>query len=53
MGLLYGRAGRLNTENGGFRPGRAVVEWRFDGAVVRRVTDARIIPGIEMQLRLH
>jgi hypothetical protein len=22
MGLLYGRAGRLNTENGGFRPGQ-------------------------------
>ena len=24
MGLLYGRAGRLNTENGGFRPGQTV-----------------------------
>jgi hypothetical protein len=23
MGLLYGRAGRLNTENGGFRPGQS------------------------------
>jgi hypothetical protein len=22
MGLLYGRAGRLNTKNGGFRPGQ-------------------------------
>jgi hypothetical protein len=22
MGLLYGRAGRLNTENGVFRPGQ-------------------------------
>ena len=22
MGLLYGRAGRLNTENGGLRPGQ-------------------------------
>ena len=22
MGLLYGRAGRLSTENGGFRPGQ-------------------------------
>jgi hypothetical protein len=22
MGLLYGRAGRLTTENGGFRPGQ-------------------------------
>jgi hypothetical protein len=22
VGLLYGRAGRLNTENGGFRPGQ-------------------------------
>jgi hypothetical protein len=25
MGLLYGRAGRLTAKNGGFRPGRAVV----------------------------
>ena len=23
MALLYGRAGRLHTKNGGFRPGRA------------------------------
>jgi hypothetical protein len=28
MGLLYGRAGRLNTENTGFRPGQVVwYEW--------------------------
>jgi hypothetical protein len=30
MGILYGRAGRFNTENAGFRPG----QWeddRFDG----------------------
>jgi hypothetical protein len=24
MGLLYGRAGRLNTKNAGFRPGQEV-----------------------------
>ena len=30
-----------------------LVEWRFDGAVVRRVTDVSIIPKIKMQLRLH
>jgi hypothetical protein len=24
MGLLYGRAGRLNTKNAGFRPGQSV-----------------------------
>jgi hypothetical protein len=24
MALLYGRAGRLNTKNGGFRPGQEV-----------------------------
>lgn len=30
-----------------------VVEWRFDGASVRRVTDTSIIPQIDMQLRLH
>jgi len=30
-----------------------LVEWRFDGAVVRRVTDTSIIPQIKMQLRLH
>jgi hypothetical protein len=24
MGLLYGRAGRLNTKNGGFRPGQTL-----------------------------
>jgi hypothetical protein len=26
MGLLYGRAGRLNTKNGGFRPGQWAIE---------------------------
>jgi hypothetical protein len=26
MGLLYGRAGRLNTRNGGFRPGQEQAE---------------------------
>ena len=25
MGLLYGRAGRLNTKNAGFRPGQGMV----------------------------
>ena len=29
MGLLYGRAGRLTAENGGFRPGQCAT-W-FDG----------------------
>jgi hypothetical protein len=24
MGLLYGRAGRLNTKNAGFRPGQKI-----------------------------
>jgi hypothetical protein len=40
MGLLYGRAGRLNAKNGGFRPGQELgVESR------KKVT--RVTPGTE------
>jgi hypothetical protein len=28
MGLLYGRAGRLTAEKGGFWPGQSVIRWR-------------------------
>ena len=31
----------------------SAVEWSFDGALVRRVSDASIIPQVGMQLRLH
>jgi len=31
----------------------SLVEWTFDGAAVRRVTDDSIIPQIAMRLRLH
>ena len=30
MGLLYGRAGRLNTKNGGFRPGQVLAGFCVD-----------------------
>ena len=45
MSTSYHRYGLLWTPT--------LVEWRFDGAVVRRVTDTSIIPKVEMQLRLH
>ena len=31
MGVLYGRAGRLTAENGGFRPAQGVKKWSVDG----------------------
>jgi hypothetical protein len=43
MGLLYGRAGRLTAENGGFRPGQA--EW-----AVRREDVARLRRGVDEHL---
>ena len=30
-----------------------IVEWRFNGKVVRTVDDPTIIPSLPMQLRLH
>ena len=37
MGLLYGRAGRLKTENGGFRPGQnSNRQTRMEGAEINK-----------------
>jgi hypothetical protein len=38
MGLLYGRARRLNTKNGGFRPGQTLERLRPWAPAVRRGT---------------
>ena len=58
MGLLYGRAGRLTVENGGFRPGQAISRampprltapssprWSTRVAAQRRARPRRAMPG--------
>jgi Na+/melibiose symporter-like transporter len=37
MGLLYGRAGRLNTKNGGFRPGQWLTPVQFTYGVLTTI----------------
>jgi hypothetical protein len=43
MGLLYGRAGRLTAENGGFRPGQEE-EWLQLAAACEAGLDEGLLP---------
>jgi hypothetical protein len=49
MGLLYGRAGRLTAENGGFRPGQGMsfnrTLWKVTGARIGREGRAMMNAG--------
>ena len=46
-GLLYGRAGRLNTKNAGFRPG----QWKEQAQAQREAADRNIALAAQAQAR--
>jgi hypothetical protein len=48
MGLLYGRAGRLTAENGGFRRGqwRHMLALREGDPAIKAYLDGAVGPGV-------